>query len=436
MRRNRITMAVLQHILLPLLSVFTLLIVDATSILSYFYSLLLFFLFNRIITGKWIDRNFAYLHYYIFVAIFLFVCHNNMIPMSLGSTGGVEGLGTDDYNFYTRLITHDEDRYNYTLFLRYVYPFEIKTLLNMVILNLLGIVFLPHFVNRISYLYSGSESLSLKAEKIFLLCPFTTYYGCILMRDMWIATFVFAGLYYFFRRRYLPLAFCIALIVFIRFGSIVFLGAGILVMMRERIYTHFSSRMKGRIAILTILGVVMMLFGVAFPYLQEFSGGKLEEGLFRASFYMKLESMDPDAFILHLMDLPFPLNLLSLIVFFFFLPFLSLTFYTFGIFNMGHLFCSFLTPTFFFFLWDNVINTVLQSLLFKINNSINTIVYMAILFAMCLGTVSLQARHKTILFPLLCIIAAYGICNTNKRYSKFSYLLAATCVLIQLYMAL
>ncbi|KEJ87288.1 hypothetical protein HMPREF1002_04622 [Porphyromonas sp. 31_2] len=43
MRRNRITMAVLQHILLPLLSVFTLLIVDATSILSYFYSLLLFF---------------------------------------------------------------------------------------------------------------------------------------------------------------------------------------------------------------------------------------------------------------------------------------------------------------------------------------------------------------------------------------------------------
>ena len=52
MRRNRITMAVLQHILLPLLSVFTLLIVDATSILSYFYSLLLFFLFNRIITGK------------------------------------------------------------------------------------------------------------------------------------------------------------------------------------------------------------------------------------------------------------------------------------------------------------------------------------------------------------------------------------------------
>lgn len=83
-----------------------------------------------------------------------------------------------------------------------------------------------------------------------------------------------------------------------------------------------------------------------------------------------------------------------------------------------------------------MINTVLQSLLFKINNSINTIVYMAILFAMCLGTVSLQARHKTILFPLLCIIAAYGICNTNKRYSKFSYLLAATCVLIQLYMAL
>lgn len=193
-------MAALRHILFSLLNAFTLLIVGATSILPYFYSLLLFFLSNRIIIGRWIDGNFAYLHHYIPVTMFPFVRHSDMIPMFLGSAGGVEGLGTNDYNLYTRLIMHDENRYNYTLFPRYVYSPEIKTLLNMVVLNLLDTVFLPHFINCTSYLYPGSESLSSKAEKTFLLCPFTTYYDCTLTRDMWIATFVFAGLYYFSRK--------------------------------------------------------------------------------------------------------------------------------------------------------------------------------------------------------------------------------------------
>lgn len=445
MRKNRIVMAGLRYLLLSFLSVFTLLVVDATSVLSYFYSLLLFFLFNRMITGKWLDRNFTYLHYYIFIAVFLFVCHRSFIPNYLGMTGPENGIGTDDCRYYAQLldgqvpyaITFDFfSTFSFVKFLQVLYPFTIETPLNIIIPNLFGIVFLPHFVNRISYLYSGSDVVSLRAERLFLLCPFTTYYGCILMRDMWIATFVFAGLYYFFQKRYLPLVVCIALIVFIRFGSIVFLGVGILVMMRERIYAHFSSRMNGRIVILALLGVVVLLFGAAFPYLQEFSGGKLEEGLFRASFYLKLESMDPDAFLLRLMDLPFPINLLSLTAFFFFLPFLSFSFYTFGIFNMGRLFCAFLTPIFFFFLWKHIIQTILQNISLWNHHPIKTIIYMAIAYAMCLGTVSLQARHKTILFPLLCILASYGMCDVNKKYSKWSYLAVVFLVAIQFYMAL
>lgn len=105
MRKSRIKFTSLLYALLPLLSVFTLLIVDATSVLSYFYLCGLFLVFNKLITGEWLNRNFIYLHYYAGVAIFLFVFHEKMIPMSLGSTGGVAGLGTDDYNFYNRLIT-------------------------------------------------------------------------------------------------------------------------------------------------------------------------------------------------------------------------------------------------------------------------------------------------------------------------------------------
>lgn len=160
----------------------------------------------------------------------------------------------------------------------------------------MGIIFLPHYVNRISYQFTGSNAISLMAERLLLLCPFTTYYGCILMRDMWIATFVFAGLYYFIQKRYLVFAICTALIVYIRFGSIVFLGVGVLIIMREQLYAHFSTRSKGRMVLLIVLGIGMALFMAAFPYIQELSGGKLEDGLFRASFFTKLESMDSEAF--------------------------------------------------------------------------------------------------------------------------------------------
>lgn len=445
MRNDLRSFCYLQYILFPLLTVFFLLIVDVTSIISYFYLLLLFFVFNKMIAGEWLNRNFAYLHYYICISLFLFFLHRILIPNYLGMTGPEGGIGTDDCRYYAQLVDGQVpypirfdflSTFSFVKFLQVLYPLKIETPLNIIIPNLLGVVFLPYYVNRLSFLYTGSKKVSIRAEYLFLLCPFTTYYGCILMRDMWIVTFVFAGLYYFILKRYIVLIICILLIVYIRFGSVVFLGIGIFVIMREQLYKHFSTRIKGHLALFLLLGVVAVIFALTFPYLQEFSGGKLEDGLFRSSFYLMLESIDSDAFILRLMDLIFPLNLLSLTIFFFFLPFLSLTLYTFGIFNIGYLFCSFLTPVFFFFLWNNVIQTVLQSLSFKYNNSINTIVYMAILFAMCLGTVSLQARHKTILFPLLCIIAAYGICNTNNRYSKISYLLAATCVLIQLYMAL
>lgn len=61
---------------------------------------------------------------------------------------------------------------------------------------------------------------------------------------------------------------------------------------------------------------------------------------------------------------------------------------------------------------------------------------MAIVYAICLGTIFLQARHKTILFPLLCILAAYGLGNVDKKYAKWSCLAAILLIDIQLYMVL
>ena len=408
--------------------------VDETSVFSYAYTIVLFLVLNSLLFANNI-RNLYYFHYYLSVSIILYAIHSNIIPLSFGTTGPYPGLGMDDYNFYNTLISNNAARYNYTAFLRFIYPFEIHTVLNIVILNLLGITFLPNYVMKLSESIGLSDKTAVLAEKLTIACPFITYYGCILLRDMWIATLVVAGLYYYLQRDF-KLLICLLLIFYIRFGSLVFLVVGILILMRQNLYALFHSRTTGRIVVLMVFAVILTVFIVIFPVLQELSGGKLEDGLFRASFYTKLESMDSDAFILRLMNLQFPLSLISLTLFFLFLPFLNVNLFLDGIFSNSRLFCSLLTPLMFFFLWRYIIQTTLQNLSLKYNRPIKNICYMAVVFAMCLGTVSLQSRHKTVLFPLLCILAAYGICNNNIKYKSLSIFMTVCIVMVQLYMAL
>ena len=432
------------YLILPLLAIGILSWVDASSIFSYLYTLVLFLILNKLLC-KGEKRNFLYFHYYLAFAILLFVIHRYLIPGYLGMTGPEGGIGTDDCRYYAQLQDGKvpyKIRFNihsifpFTIFLKTLYPFSIATPLNIIILNLLGIAFLPYFVKLLSYEILRSTQVAKTASKLILLCPFATYYGCILMRDMWIATLVVAGLYYFRKERYILFVLLACLVCFIRFGSAVFLGMGLLVLMRERIYAACRTRMNGRVLLLFMLGIVVCAFMVLFPYLQEYSGGKLESGLFRASYYSMLNKMDSDAVILRLMTLPVPLNYIALTVFFFFLPFWNTSLYTFGIFSQVRLFCSFLTPIFFFFLWKYIVQTVLQNLNLKQNLPIKTFVYMALAFALSLGTVSLQARHKTVLMPLLCILAAYGMHNSNRRYNRLASFLTVIIIAVQVYMVL
>lgn len=418
--------------------------VDISSIFSYLYSLILFFILNKLLC-KGERINVWYFHYYLLVSIFLFVLHRYLIPDYLGMTGPEGGIGTDDCRYYAQLkdgqvdypITFPlQEIFPFTYFLKIIYPFSIDTPLNIVIPNLIGVVFLPYYVNAFSNILLRSKNVGNYAEKLILFCPFTTYYGCIIMRDMWIVTLIIGGFYYFYNKKYvLFVIFCI-LICFIRFGSVVFIGTGCIILVREKFYSKFQSRMKGRFLFVVMLLFVGVLFSYLFPFLQELSGGKLEDGLFRESFYAILSDMDSDALILRLIELPLPINFIALAIFFFFLPFFSISFCTFGVLNMNTVFCVFLTSIFFFFLWNSILRTILQSLKLSCHTTIKTVVYMAIVFAFCLGTVSLQARHKTALMPILCILAAYGICSTNTKFNWLSAMLTVMLIAVELYVAL
>jgi hypothetical protein len=62
--------------------------------------------------------------------------------------------------------------------------------------------------------------------------------------------------------------------------------------------------------------------------------------------------------------------------------------------------------------------------------------YIALIFSILLGTISLQSRHKTVLFPIICIMAAYGSVYYNKKYTGTDTLIATVIIFVQILLAL
>lgn len=403
-----------------------LLIVDKTSIFPYLYSLVIYLCVDKFICHN--KSSIIHFHFYVIIAIILFVAHKLIIPEYLGLTGPEGGIGTDDCRYYAQLLdgnvpykiifTIDILR-PYTRFLSVLYPFPIYTPLNIIVVNVLGVTFLPYIVRLFSYELFHEKRLSQRAELLTLTCPFTCYYGCILMREMWVVTAVFLSLLFFCRKNYACLVFPLLFVAFIRLGSVIFLVLGVFCIWQMRVRQRSKNSISSDFKILGVVGIIILLFIVVYPMIIELSDGRLEAGLIRASFVQDV--LDSNSLITKLFNLPFPINVALLTVFFFFLPFLSFDLYTLGVFNVGVLLNNLITPFYFFFLWPPILCCLFESCKYN-NNERKSIVLMAVLFAVALATVSLQARHKDIMMPLLCILASYGMSIPKSQRPVIAYI--------------
>lgn len=243
-------------------------------------------------------------------------------------------------------------------------------------------------------------------------------------------TFVLAGLYYFIKKRYLGLIISILLISWIRFGSIVFLAVGIIIMM---IYQMKKSKYF-YLKIFLLMLIVISFFILAFPVIQEYSGDRLSNTLIRDT------SGDyfGESTIAKLVNLPFPINIISSTAFFIYIPLLKFPTPVDGHFYSGDLMQGTLSPLFFFFIWNYFYNALFTLFLNKNgrNKSLAILFVLMIAFALLLGTVSLQSRHKTVLIPFLCLFSSYGIVRYNKNGQGSSVFLSACTIVFQLFYAL
>ena len=421
---------------LPIVCIVAILLADRTSLLSYGYILILALLSSRLLCkGETKDLLFVY-HFLLLFAITFYVIFKNQFPLYLGMTGPEGGIGTDDCRFYAQIVDGNVpypvqvsliDIKPYSLFLTYFYPFKVFTPLNIVTSSLIFTAYLPIYVRRLAALLTNDKVVGYYAFWYSLLCPFTIYFGCIIMRDLFTATLVVAGLCYFLEKKYWALLVCIIAIVWVRFGTFAFLAGGLIVLFR------FRNKKESGSDFLFILLLVALIIGFyfAFSFLQEFSGGKLEDGIIRSTDSERYEGST----IAAILNLPFPLNIIISTVFFFYVPLLSIPHFVYGHYLVSSFFQELFTPLFMCFLWKYIYNAIFCSFSKK-NMNVQTIFLIVIVFAFLLGSISMQSRHKTVLFPIMCILAAYGKVNYDKKYSSSSGTLTFLTIAVQIVLAL
>ena len=411
----------LNKALLFSLSIIILLFVDDTSVKSYLYTLGLIILSSHFLFKNLSTKAFYYFHTYLLVAVLLFITFKNQSPLYQGLTG--EGIA-DDARFYSQIVGGKNIAFNITAsldeifpfakLLKFLYPFSIQTPLNIVILNLFFITLLPIYVYLLTETLFEDEKIAQTASYLSFLCPFTMYFGCIILREGIIASLLVAGMYYFLKKQYWLLLFCILGISFIRFGSVLFLLTGLLCLYRIQLVQMGRKCLFNWIIILIFILIVFI-----FPYLPELTGGK-----FSGNLYRETGDFWEGSTIGGLTKLPFPFNVVSTTLFFIYIPFLSFPKTVEGLYLAGSFFQGIFTPIFMLFIWEYVYNAVLSARK-GYNEYLYHIVLYVLMSAFLLGTVSLQSRHKIMLFPFICILGAYGMVNYSKREHKLTMLLYA-----------
>jgi hypothetical protein len=408
---------------------------DTTSFLSYGYALILLMASSFFICPKDERKDlYSVYHIYFFIAILFYAILKYQFPEYMGLNGG-EGR-MDDNRFYAQLvdgkvsyfyIVSVDDKMPYVLLLKWLYPFPINTPLNILSVSVIFTAYLPLFARRLAILLTDSQKIGRLAFLYSLWCPFTLFWGCVLLRESCTAALVIAGLSYFIEKKYPPLIFCIVGLTWIRFGTLAFLLCGMLLLYRYEMKRSTHSDF----IFFSVFAIIIVVFYFSFSYLQEFSGGKLEDSVIRSTDGARYEESTIGA----IMKLPFPINIFFSSLFFWFIPLFSIPQPQGGHYILNGIFQSFLTPLFMFFLWKPIYNVILSVLRGVKIEDAKKILFLALLFALLLGTISMQSRHKSVLFPILCILAAYGKVKYDFKVKGTAELLSAITIGGQLILA-
>lgn len=400
------------------LNVLFITVTDFQSLYSYLYTFLLFVIINKVIKAEiFFLRNLLVLNFFIFLSILLYWGHYLIMPDSFGFSGMYGGIGTDDSRFFAGVASSDVNipwygmgyigmDHSFVKFLKILYPFKIVHPLTILIPNILGICFIPHFTSKLTNLLTKDIKIAKTAYTLVLFCPVLLSNSLILMRDGWVAFFTLIGVYYLIKNKFLNFIISLCLLFFVRPGS------GLLLLCASMFYFN-KSYLKGATiniipkVLFLLLGLGMVTF-LLLPFISEYLLEKGFEGLDRQSFVESIiKEADEGSIIYKIYSLPIYLKVPLGFIFFIFLPFFRVEFYTLGVLNIRSIMYTMLMPILSLFYFKYFFKGIIH--FFKIKNEDMTrFFYMFCFCILMISQVSIQPRHKTGLMPFFYIFVAYG----------------------------
>lgn len=424
-----------------LINIIIISLIDFEILNSFFYTTLVLYLITFVFLSKDFFKNFLVLQLYVFLAILIFQIQKYAIPDWYGFSGDYGGVGTDDSRFYGGVTTNISSipygarsylgmDHNFVTFLKFIYPFQINHPLSIIIPNLLGICFIPHFTYKTAFSLTKDFRVSELAFKLVLICPFILSNGLILMRDGWSSFFLILGLYHFFEGNFIKYIIALFFLISIRLGT----GILLLIVPFFYLYNFFLSGNIKKVFIKVLLFTLflLILISVGLPFLIEYSVSRGISGFGRQEFVENFIAKADDSSIVYVIyNLPFYLKLPFGFAFFLLLPYLKVEFFTQGFFNIRNIMFTILMPILNIFYFKYFFSGIYYAISNNKKN-IRKVIFIYLFLILIVSQLSIQPRHKTALMPLFYILVAYGFVNNTKMSRLIGILIMFSLILIQI----
>ena len=404
-------------------------LVNVTSLIPFFYFLLLAIVVYGIAFRRFSAEVIMLYGVYSLLSIGIFLIQHWTLPEFYGFSGGV-GIGTDDCRFYQQAAADPPDLpshcyqlypgHSYSLFIRALSPLGIYHPLDIIWVNIVGSMLTPLFVREAAKGIFNNIEIASASFLFASVCPFLLSNSIILIRDGWTATLLIAGIYFLLKKRYVLLIGSTVLLFYLRvasgamaLGSLVFIAW--LMYRKANIHKFLRPLLLG-----LVVGVAALVALYTMPIVWEYIVSKgLAGSFFREEFareyVMGTGSGRANPAMGTLLSQPWYIRIPLSTAFFSILPTFELSsVIREGVFIPRSLMASVAYPLLFVF----YINYLARGLHYALSQKDINLIAVATLFfgfTLAVSQLSLQARHKTMIMPLMYLLVGYGYVNYTKN---------------------
>ena len=403
---------------------------EPSSIFTFLIVFLAASLLHQLIFGYISKDIFIAYSYYSFCAICFAAFHFITYGQYFDLGGNPAQIGGDDLRYSNEALTGvpwwqgHESLLPYSNLLRFfclVFSlFKEPSHIDLLMVNVLAISFIPIFVSKFSNLLFAHKDTNSVSFLLTLFCPILLVNSVILYRDGWTALFFIGTLYFIFSKRYL-LAFCFLIgELYLRMGGglLLLFMAGLLCFKQFLEYrTYLELKVIIVMSSIVIIGVMIV---IANPYILKYIAEKMGGDIFfRDSFIMQhmipaVSKQGVSSGIVALYTAPLPIRLVGGFLFFFVAPTFSLNYLhsVHGIFWLKQ-FVGLIFPfmMLFYIVW------FIRGGIYAIKKKDKDMVLLFVIylfFIFVLSQMSLQIRHKVMFMPLFYALVSYGFCFKSK----------------------